>query len=135
MKRIGSIVIALLFILTAVYTLPSTYAADNRLRGDADRNGEVTLPDSTLIQYVLSEIEDYDLDEQAADVNGDETVDITDATLIQRYLLGFDNPYQIDEIIGYSDPTTPTTSVPTTSAPTTPTPTRDPYELPFIPNH
>ena len=62
MKRIGSIVIALLFILTAVYTLPSTYAADNRLRGDADRNGEVTLPDSTLIQYVLSEIEDYDLD-------------------------------------------------------------------------
>lgn len=49
---------------------------------------------------------------------------IAEATSIQRYLVGFENTYHIDEMVTVPDPTTP--------QPMTPQPMRDPYELPSV---
>ena len=66
-----------------------------RLRGDADRDGEITVTDATVIQRVLLQITDSSsIDIEAADINGD-GLDITDTTLIQRFVLGIADPFGI----------------------------------------
>ena len=59
---------------------------DNRLLGDADADGEVTILDVTAIQRTLADIPVAYLSETAADVDRDKEVSVIDATLIQRYL-------------------------------------------------
>lgn len=69
------------------------------IRGDADRDGDVTITDASLIQRVLI-LSAYsaDIDPVRADVNSD-GVDVTDATLIQRYILSIANPFMIGDSI------------------------------------
>ncbi len=91
------------------------------------------------------------------DADGDDSVTIMDATVIQRELVNLSNEYYNEDaadvngdgvnildatsiqryIAGYST-TYPIGELVMESSPTQPTspqPTRDPYELPVIPNH
>ena len=129
MKRLGLIGLVLICLMIAVSMILPVSAASSYLRGDADGDGVVTITDATAIQRTLAEIPTASFFEKAADVDGD-GLNIMDATNIQRYLVGFENTYHIDEMVTVPDPTTPQ---PTTPQPTTPQPTRDPYELPVVP--
>ena len=60
-----------------------------RIPGDADMDGIVTIGDAWLILRWLSE-PDCDISLSSADVNGDDTVDQTDAMLILQYDCGWD---------------------------------------------
>jgi hypothetical protein len=83
---------------TEAVTVPPTEGAV--LRGDTDRDGTVTIVDTTTIQRALAFLTVNAYDEQAADVDGDGAVSIIDATAIQRYLAQYGNPYGIGERIG-----------------------------------
>ena len=66
---------------------PDYKPAADKLRGDADGDGEVTILDATRIQrYLASLITSSDLDMEAADADMDSDVTIMDATRIQRVL-------------------------------------------------
>ena len=54
--------------------------------GDADRNGEITINDATLVQKYLAELEQPRYIEVTGDSDGSGKVDITDVTLIQQYI-------------------------------------------------
>ena len=72
---------------TAAPTEPETQPA-GPVRGDADKDKELTITDATLIQRFLAELVGEDaLDMEAADADKDGEVSIIDATLIQRVLL------------------------------------------------
>ena len=64
-----------------------------RLLGDADMDGSVTILDATRIQRNLADLED-EIDKQAADSDCDGDITIVDATIIQRWLaeLSIDHP-------------------------------------------
>lgn len=69
----------------------TTEAADEDLvikaehvQGDASGNGECEIDDVTVIQRSLAEIAVESFDEVGADADGDEILDIIDASLIQR---------------------------------------------------
>lgn len=73
--------------------------AGERLLGDADMDGSITVLDATRIQRFLADlITERDIDKEAADVSGD-GVDILDATAIQRYLADLSVSYPINEPI------------------------------------
>ena len=63
--------------------------------GDADCDGEVTILDATVIQRVLIDMEWEPFNEKAADVNGN-GLDVTDATLIQRFETGLIDHFPIE---------------------------------------
>ena len=92
----------------------------NRLLGDADGDGKISISDATIIQKYIAE---YPVTNKftvaAADVNESGTITIIDATCIQKYLA----EYTIPERIGYpiSDIEQETTRLPATE-PTTTTP-------------
>lgn len=99
--------------------------------GDANSDGIVTISDVTCIQMAVAGIPlncDFSLD--AADVTGDEEINITDASYIQMWVALLDTPYPIGERI--EAPTEPTTEQPTeeqTEEPTEPT-TQAPTQRP-----
>ena len=68
--------------------------------GDADGDEDVTIVDATLIQRKLVNIPVFSFNEKAADVDGD-GLNITDATRIQRFLVGFYDPYNIGKTVSY----------------------------------
>ena len=77
----------------------SKIGSGERLYGDADMDGSVTVLDATRIQRWLAELAgDDEIDQIAADVTRD-GVDIMDATAIQRYLADFDDGHPIEEPI------------------------------------
>ena len=59
-----------------------------RIKGDVNGDGVISIADATTLQKYLANIVDFD-DEQlaAADTNGDGSVSIADATQIQKYLV------------------------------------------------
>jgi hypothetical protein len=64
---------------------PKPTTGDQSLRGDADKDGNVTIMDATMIQLYLAKTEvDINLENADADLNGD--VNIMDATTIQLKL-------------------------------------------------
>ncbi|MBQ8538989.1 MAG: starch-binding protein [Ruminococcus sp.] len=66
-------------------TLPQPTTGDQSLRGDADKDGNVTIMDATTIQLHLAKTDvEINLENADADTNGD--VNIMDATTIQLYL-------------------------------------------------
>lgn len=69
--------------------------------GDADGDDEVTILDVTVIQRTLAEIPVVSFSEKAADIDGN-GLDITDATMIQRYLAGIYVPYPVGESLELS---------------------------------
>lgn len=71
------------------------------LRGDANGDGEINTLDATLIQYNDAGFS-IDVSEDVilrADVDGNDTVDIADATYILRYGADIETPYAIGERI------------------------------------
>ena len=76
---------------------------DPFILGDADNNGEIELPDVTLIQYENAGFDTpADIDIMRGDADGNGFLEIADATLISRYLSGMTTPYTINEWIkGY----------------------------------
>ena len=61
--------------------------ASGSLKGDADRDGEVTILDATRIQRWLADLaDDSEIDQKSADADSDGEVTILDATRIQRFL-------------------------------------------------
>lgn len=74
-------------------------ASGERLLGDADMDGEITILDATRIQRFLADfLTEDEIDMAAADVTGD-GVDIIDATMIQRWLADFVIEYPINQPI------------------------------------
>lgn len=70
------------------------------LLGDSDGDGKITPIDATMIQWYFAEIvQESTISIDAARVSGGE-LEITDATLIGRYLAKINTPYPIGEIIG-----------------------------------
>ena len=68
-----------------------------RLLGDVDNDGSVTVVDVTVIQRALASLMTIDkAAEQAADVDGDGEMLIIDATLIQRWLASLSVRYPIN---------------------------------------
>ena len=65
--------------------------------GDADCDGSVSILDATVIQRILVDMNWESFNLKAADVNGD-GLDITDATLIQRFLAGMIASFPIENI-------------------------------------
>ena len=57
-----------------------------KLLGDADSDGDVTILDATAVQRKLAELSVSSYDKQAADADGDDDVTIMDATAIQRHI-------------------------------------------------
>ena len=84
------------FVLTDMEPITVIY-----MIGDTDGDEELTICDATLIQRQLADIPVFAFDEKAADVDGN-GLSITDATQIQRYLVGIDDPYNIGEMKRYS---------------------------------
>ena len=83
MKRIISIICVIALLSCAVLT------AGAALRGDSDRDGDVTILDATRIQRFLADlVSKNDIDSSAADVDADGSVTILDATRVQRFLAG-----------------------------------------------
>ncbi len=68
------------------------------LRGDADGNGILEITDATKIQRVLADLEE-DSDGKIAirAAFSDDTLNIYDATTIQRYIAMMDVPYELNE--------------------------------------
>ena len=87
----------LFLLLNTVLSLISVSAIKTeRLLGDSDGDGIVTIIDVTLIQRHLVAL--VTLDEEsilAADVDASGELEITDATFIQRYLAEIKTPYEI----------------------------------------
>ena len=67
---------------------PYCLLGGERLLGDADCDGEVTILDATAIQRKLADLPVYDIDETAADTDENGALEIVDATYIQRFLVG-----------------------------------------------
>ena len=80
------------------------------VRGDANSDGQVDIRDVTMVQRVISELENdpNSVVERNCDVD-DDGLSITDGTCMQRYLAEFADPYSIGKLFTYED-----------------------YELPFI---
>ena len=72
---------------------------EQKILGDSDGDGVVTIMDVTIIQRYLVSIPVKSFDEKAADCDGDEDVSIIDATWIQRYLAEMRIPHKIGQIV------------------------------------
>ena len=114
-KRLSIIFCAVLMLAAAV--VPAAAEGRSYIRGDADGDGDVAIPDVTFVQRYIADIRVPFFDELAADVNSD-GLDITDATLIQRYLANVRTNCNIGELVIIPSETT---VYPT-----------DPNELPII---
>ena len=72
-------------VTTAPVTEPTT---TGKILGDVNRDGRLTIADSTCIQkYIANNSQYLDIDLEVADVNNDGIVNIKDATTIQRILV------------------------------------------------
>ncbi len=110
-KRLICLLLVSITVLSAVAF--SAAAESSYIRGDADGDGIVTVVDATAIQRKLVELSVVAFNERAADIDG-KGLDITDATMIQRFLAELENPYLIGESVSIQKPS------------------EDEYELPLI---
>ncbi len=85
-KKITCTLLALTMGLTAVTF--SANAAAEKIYGDIDADGKISISDATELQKILVESRNISFDQaKMADVDDNETVDIADATAIQKYLV------------------------------------------------
>lgn len=103
------LVLSCFFILsTAVFSVSSASIKKSYIRGDTNRDNQVTIGDVTLIQQVVAGIKQDRagsvLKRGDVDNNG---LDISDAYAIQKYLAAYDDPYKIGETVR-EDPELPT---------------------------
>lgn len=87
--RLLIVILTLTLVITSC-VIPAQAAIPPQKYGDVDSSGYVDIMDVTAIQNHLAHIENiqYYLYE-AADVNGDASINIYDATIIQRYIAGY----------------------------------------------
>lgn len=140
MKKIIALLLAAFILSAFAGVAVAADAVDAYLVGDADGDGVIAILDATRIQRLLVDLvkdEDGSI-AMRGDIRGD-GVDILDATLIQRYVAGFDDGTNIGKLVYIGTPTEPATETITevpTDPPTEPATqgaTRDPDELPFVP--
>lgn len=67
-------------------TAPPTTKPVEKLIGDADGNGTINIDDVTCIQKYCAELSVDYIDFELANINKDDSIDIQDATLIQKHL-------------------------------------------------
>lgn len=96
MRKFTVRITSIFLLLTLIILSTVTALATERLRGDTDGDGQVTILDATVIQRVLaSMIEDTDGHIlRYGDIDGG-GLSIMDVTLIQRYLVQIDDGYPI----------------------------------------
>lgn len=103
-KKIISVTLAALMSVTAVTF--SVDAAQQKLYGDINADGVISIVDATELQKLLVDSRELTFDEaKMADVNESQNIDIADATTIQKYLSDLDGagktgqPYVTEEQI------------------------------------
>lgn len=98
MRKFTVRITSIFLLLTLIFLSAVHASAAERLRGDTDGDGQVTILDATAIQRLLASIitDDDVTISKYGDVDGD-GLTIMDATAIQRYLAGFDNEHHIGE--------------------------------------
>lgn len=89
------------YVVAAQTEIIETSAASvDKVIGDADGSGEVTIQDATCIQlYLANLIPEDDIDLIAANVTGNEDLSINDATEIQCFLANVTNKFPIENKI------------------------------------
>ncbi len=103
MKRISIFMISLLTAAVLIISAVSFSAAIRRyIRGDADKDGAITMTDVTLIQRNLADIPTNVFDKIAADIDG-KGLDISDATMIQRWLADIYDPFGVGKEATYDE--------------------------------
>lgn len=105
-KRLVCCILFLCFLTVQVSLVPAD-AAVEYIRGDANGDGVVTVKDVTAIQRRLADLEadPSGMIAKRGNVAGNR-LDIADATLIQKYLAEYGNPYQIGASISEVTQTT-----------------------------
>lgn len=126
-------------------TAPVTQPTELVWIGDVDLDGRISINDVSYIQAFISEqISLTEVQRVASDCNGDNMIDVIDATLIQMYLV---ENIATGSLVGeykphFVQPTQPTTQVdttaptsqPTTTAPVTEPTTTEPVTEPTTPS-
>lgn len=93
MKKLTVLLIAAVMLLSVV----GVHAAETeKIWGDANGDGTVTVLDVTMIQKHLVELETME-DEKIAIVTGNDELSIADATLIQYYVAGLIDHFPVEE--------------------------------------
>ena len=113
----------LIIIIAVLVMIPmfNASAERNKILGDVDGDGTVSITDVTAIQLHLADFDQIAAENlRAADVDGNGKIEIDDASAIQRYLAAFDDAYGIGSALEEA-------------ASTAQTSTTKNYELPFVP--
>ena len=99
-KKLLSVFMALIMLFSVITTLQvgaeeveseeTSALSTQGVVGDADKSGEVNVKDATFLQKSIIKFEDFEVADgtrafYAADVNGDNKLDITDCTTIMKY--------------------------------------------------
>ena len=96
--RFTAIVLCMVLMISAVI-FPASAAAYDRLLGDADNDGKVTVLDATAIQKYLAALLYFGgNDKNVSDVDADGSVSVLDATCIQKFLAHLPAPEGIERI-------------------------------------
>ncbi len=131
--------------ITTPTTAPVTQPTELVWIGDVDLDGRISINDVSYIQAFISEqISLTEVQRVASDCNGDNMIDVIDATFIQMYLV---ENIATGSLVGeykphFVQPTQPTTQVdttaptsqPTTTAPVTEPTTTEPVTEPTTPS-
>lgn len=101
MKHILKHLTAVMLIAAMMATMFTCGAsAAERLLGDVDGDGEVTVNDATYIQRALADISiPFELDEKLADADEDNSLTILDVTIIQEWISGLPSNQNIGQPI------------------------------------
>lgn len=123
-KRLLSILMAAVLLITTLVVSTSGAAQQELKLGDADGDGDISILDATAIQRHLASIDILDAAAiERAKVNGDQELSILDATSIQRYLVNLLDRFPAEDMTEPTQPAEPTaepaTSVQPTEAPGT----------------
>ena len=106
----------------------------DKIYGDSNSDGEVSVMDATLIQRMLAGVvAKDDVNEELSDVDTNSDIDVMDATLIQRYMAQLSGTKNTGNIIEYIPPVEPTEPPTEPTQPTQP-PTQPPTEPPVTKN-
>ena len=102
-------------VLAVLFASTLCALAAGSILGDADRSGKVDISDVTMLQKNVAKLVAFSTQTlKLADVNGDNLVNIKDATIVQKYVAGISVPYKVGQEV--VQPTTKRT-----------------YDLPFVP--
>ena len=94
----------------------------DKIIGDTDGSGGVTVMDATTIQrYLVNLIEEPEIYLELSDCDESELVNIMDATTVQRYLAHAGKSGAVGQVVEYIPPTEPPTEKPTVQPTVQPT--------------